>query len=319
MCILSLFPGTHSRPASASSQEGFFVIVTFGSINADLVFSVREMPQPGQTLLADQFRTEAGGKGANQAIAAARDGANVVMVGAVGHDALADVALKNLKDTVDLSRVLRVTEPTGCASILIDSHGRNMIAVASGANLVASSDEVDDALVQEARIVLMQMENDPAEIEKLIRRLSVTNAMSILNLAPAIHLEKEVLSLCDLIVVNEDEAEALAGWLDTGSSAMDLSLKLETGVLKTLGGDGAEASVGGEIIKIPALSIEAKDTTAAGDCFVGVLASALDRGLSLKDAMTRAATAAGLACSRAGSQSSIPHANETDTWLEKLQ
>ncbi|OBZ92173.1 ribose-phosphate pyrophosphokinase [Pararhizobium polonicum] len=292
------------------------MIVTFGSINADLVFSIKEMPQPGQTLLADQFRTEAGGKGANQAVAASRDGANVVMVGAVGKDALADVALKNLVEAVDLSRVSRATEPTGCASILIDSHGRNMIAVASGANLVASSDDVDDALIHNARIVLMQMENDPVQIEKLIRRLSLTNAMSILNLAPAFPLEKEILSLCDLIVVNEDEAEALAGWLTAGSSATDLSRALGTGVLKTLGGDGAEASVAGEIIKIPAFSVEVKDTTAAGDCFVGVLASALDRGLPLKDAMKRAATAAGLACSRSGSQSSIPFAMETDQCLE---
>lgn len=295
------------------------MIVTFGSINADLVFSVKEMPQPGQTLLADQFRTEAGGKGANQAVAASRDGANVVMVGAVGQDALADVALKNLMEAVDLSRVSRIAEPTGCASILIDSHGRNMIAVASGANLVASSDAVDDALIHDARIVLMQMENDPVEIEKLIRRLSPTNAMSILNLAPALPLEKEVLSLCDLIVVNEDEAEAIAGWLGSGSSAADLSHTLETGVLKTLGGDGAEASVAGEIIKIPAFSVQVKDTTAAGDCFVGVLASALDRGLPLRDAMSRAATAAGLACSRSGSQSTIPSGAETDQWLEMPQ
>jgi ribokinase len=292
------------------------VIVTFGSINADLVFSVKEMPQPGQTLLADQFRTEAGGKGANQAVAASRDGATVVMVGAVGQDALADVALKNLMEAVDLSRVSRVMEPTGCASILIDSHGRNMIAVASGANLVASSDVVDDALIHDARIVLMQMENDPVEIEKLIRRLSLTNTMSILNLAPALPLEKEVLSLCDLIVVNEDEAEAIAGWLGSGSSATDLSHTLGTGVLKTLGGEGVEASVAGEIIKIPAFSVDVKDTTAAGDCFVGVLASALDRGLPLKEAMIRAATAAGIACSRSGSQSSIPCATETDQCLE---
>lgn len=295
------------------------MIVTFGSINADLVFSVKEMPQPGQTLLADHFRTEAGGKGANQAVAAARDGANVVMIGSVGQDALAEVALQNLVETVDVSRVGRVVEPTGCASILIDSQGRNMIAVASGANLVSSSDAVDDALLQDARIVLMQMENHPLEIEKLTRRLNAVHCMSILNLAPALRLEREVLSLCDLIVVNDDEAEALAGWLGCEPSAAELARALGTGVLKTLGGDGAEASAAGQYIRIPAFSVEVKDTTAAGDCFVGVLASALDRGLSLEEAMKRAATAAGLACSRSGSQSSIPLATETDQWLEKTE
>lgn len=293
------------------------MIVTFGSINADLVFSVSDMPQPGQTLLADHFRTEAGGKGANQVVAASRDGTEVVMIGAVGRDSLAEVAFKNLVESVDVSRVSRLPEPTGCALILIDSHGRNMITVAAGANFVSSSDGVEVALLRDARIVLMQMENHPREIEKLIRRFDGAGCMSILNLAPALPLEKEVLSLCDLIVVNEDEAEALGRWLEAEPSAVELSHTLGTGVLKTLGAGGAEACFAGEFIKVPAVSVDVKDTTAAGDCFVGVLASALERGLPLEEAMQRAATAAGLTCSRAGSQSSIPFAAETDRWFEK--
>lgn len=286
------------------------MIITFGSINVDFVYEVEEMPQPGQTLLAKGFRTEAGGKGANQALAAARDGAEVVMVGAVGNDSLAEIGLQNLKTTADFSRVARVREPTGSASIHIDAKGRNMIVVAAGANLAASADAVEEDLLQRANVVLLQMENDVTEVEKLIRRTLAANAMSILNLAPAYPLEEQVLSLCDLIVVNEDEAEALAGWLGCGSSAKALSARLDTGVLRTLGGEGAEAFVDGQDVRVRAMQIDVADTTAAGDCFVGVLASALDRGLPLASAMERASIAAGLACTRRGSQSSIPSAVE---------
>jgi ribokinase len=294
------------------------MIITFGSINVDFVYEVEEMPQAGQTLLAKRFRTESGGKGANQALAAARDGTEVVMVGAVGNDGLAEVGLQNLTTATDISRVARVNEPTGNASIHIDAKGRNMIVVAAGANLSASSDAVEENLLQRANIVLMQMENDVVEVEKLIRRSLAVKATSILNLAPAFPLPQQVLSLCDLIVVNEDEAEALAGWLGCGASAEALSAHLDTGVLRTLGGDGAEACAFGEYIRISAMAVEVRDTTAAGDCFVGVLASALDRGLPLKAAMERASVAAGLACSRAGSQSSLPLASETDAILRTI-
>lgn len=287
------------------------MIVTFGSINVDFVYSVAEMPQPGQTLMAKTFRAEADGKGANQALAAARDGAEVVMVGAVGDDALAEIGLQNLEAATDIRRVTRVAEPTGSASIQIDAKGRNMIVVAAGANLMASCDAVEDDLLQRANIVLMQMENDVAEVEKLIRRAVASRVMSILNLAPAFPLEDQVLSLCDLLVVNEDEAETLAGWLSCDASAQSLSARLDTGVLRTLGGEGAEAFVKGKYIRLPAMLIDVKDTTAAGDCFVGVLASALDRGLSAEAAMERASIAAGPACSRAGSQRSIPIGEET--------
>jgi len=294
------------------------MIVTFGSINVDFIFLVGNLPQPGQTLLANGFRTCAGGKGANQALAAARDGSGVVMVGAVGNDALAVIGLQNLQTETDISRVARVSRPTGCASIYIDDQGRNSIVVAAGANLSASSDALDDKLLQQASVVLMQMENDIAEVEKLIRRARTAKAMSILNLAPAFRLNEDVLSLCDLVVVNEDEAAALAGWLDCTASAQALSKRLKTGVVRTLGADGAEAFADGAYIAVPAMRISVKDTSAAGDCFIGVLASALDRGLSLKDAMIRASYAAGLACSRAGSQDSIPVRTETDQAVTDL-
>ncbi|OHV80245.1 ribokinase [Rhizobium sp. LCM 4573] len=288
------------------------MIVTFGSLNADLIFSLEAMPQPGQTLLAKGLRTEAGGKGANQALAAARDGAEVVFVGAIGGDPLAEIAIANLATVADVRRVSRVSEPTGCASIFIDAQGRNLIAVAAGANLAASAGAVDDDLLHRANIVLMQLENDIGETERLIRRVRDAGKVSILNLAPATKLEAGLLSLCNLIVVNDDEAAALAGWLECEPSAEGIARRLNTGVLRTLGEDGAEAVFKGECIRVPATKVDVRDTTAAGDCFVGVLASCLDRGRPLKEAMQRAVIAAGIACSRAGSQSSIPTRAETD-------
>ncbi|MBU1314559.1 MAG: ribokinase [Alphaproteobacteria bacterium] len=288
------------------------MIITFGSVNVDFVFEVEDMPQSGQTLLAKKFRMEPGGKGANQALAAARDGAEVVMVGAVGNDSLADTGLQNLAAAMDITRVARVMQPTGNASIHVDCNGRNMIVVAAGANLVASSDAVEEELLQRANVVLLQMENDVLEVEKLICRAAASNATAILNLAPAFQLDERLLSLCDIIVLNEDEADALAGWLCCEASARMLAARLGTGVLRTLGGDGAEAFVGDEHVRVPAMRIDVKDTTAAGDCFVGVLASALDRGLPLKAAMERASVAASLACSQKGSQSSIPERWDTD-------
>jgi ribokinase len=292
------------------------MIVTFGSINVDLIYFVDEIPQAGQTVLARGSRTEAGRKGANQALAAARDGANVVMTGAVGDDAMTPIALQNLEGEVEISRVVRSKEPTGSAAIMIDSNGRNMIAVSAGANLVAQSDGVEDELLRSASYVLMQMENHATQIENLIRRVSNHRAKSILNLAPAYRLDRDLLSLVDIVIVNEDEAEALAGWLGCGPRAKSLSDVLKTGVLRTMGSEGAEAFIDGEEVRVPALRIDAVDTTAAGDGFVGVLASALDRGRSLDAAMRRAATAAAIACSRPGSQSSIPRTTDTDSWTK---
>ncbi|MBK5922461.1 ribokinase [Rhodovulum sulfidophilum] len=291
------------------------MIVTFGSLNADLIFSVETLPRPGQTLMAKGLATEAGGKGANQALAAALDGAEVAMAGAVGQDALAEVALAGLKGRVDLSRVARLEASTGCAAIHRDAEGRNEIVVAGGANLAASSGSVEDALLDRASVLLLQMENDPAQIERVIRRCRPAKAMSILNLAPACRLDPEVLGLCDLIVVNEDEAAAMAGWLGCAPEPRALALASGAGILRTLGGEGAELCWQGQEISIPALSCRVKDTTAAGDCFVGVFAAALDRGETPEAALRRAAAAAAIACTRIGSQSSLPEARDTDAVL----
>ncbi len=296
------------------------MIIVFGSINADLIFALDRLPLPGQTLLANGMTVEPGGKGANQAVAAARDGASVIMVGAVGRDSLAATALGGLHAAgVDLARVGIADTPTGCAAICIDAAGHNQIVVAPGANLIARAAAVEDAVMGPCATLLTQMESDPSETAKLIRRAHRSGARTIHNLAPAAALDPATLGLVDILVVNEDEA----GWLATfnciadgcGGEADCLHTALGVTVIRTMGASGVEWAGPGGAGRLAAARIEAIDTSAAGDCFVGVLASALDRGDTLPDAIMRANAAAALACTRRGSQRSLPTAAEIDAAL----
>ncbi len=290
------------------------MILVFGSINADLIFHMQQTPQPGQTLLAETLVMQPGGKGANQAAAAARDGAAVRLVGAVGEDGLAGIALHGLEragvNLVDVRRLPGIA--TGCASICTDQAGRNQIVVALGANQHATADQIDPALLRPGATLLLQMEGDPEAIATVIRRGRAAGCRIILNLAPAVPLPTGVLRLLDLLVVNEDEAETLAALLGCTRDAGALHAALGVRVIRTLGAEGAEAATADGQVHVAAPRVRAVDTTAAGDCFVGVLAAALERGLDLPDAMRRACTAAALACTVAGSQQSLPDAAAID-------
>ncbi len=292
------------------------MIVVFGSINLDLIFALDHLPSAGETVLGPTTRLEPGGKGANQAVAAARDGATVLMAGCVGRDALAEQALATMRaDGVDLSRVSRVSRgdlATGCAAICTDAAGRNLIAVGSGANLLARADQVEDALLAPGTTLVLQRETDPKETAALIRRARARGARIVLNLAPAGPLDADALAALDVLVVNETEAEWLAVRHDTTPDAAGLHAALGVGVVRTLGERGSEWADGSSAGSVAAHPVEAVDTTAAGDCFTGVLAAALDRGMRMADAMARAGVAAGLCCGRAGSQNSLPTAAETD-------
>jgi ribokinase len=289
------------------------IIAVFGSINADMIFESEHLPVPGQTLLARNFRIEAGGKGANQAVAAARDGASVTMVGAVGTDALAEPALSGLRESgADLSHVALSAQPTGCAGISTDSEGRNQIVVSLGANASLSGKQLNDALLLRSSLVLLQMETPVAAVEDVIARAHAAGVRSILNLAPAIPISGAALRACGMIIVNEDEANALGGWLGCGPGAAELHNALGVDIVRTLGGEGAEAFSGDRgLQRVSARSIKPVDTTATGDCFIGVLAAELTRGSPLIDAMIWAGSAAALCCLRRGSQSSLPRHDET--------
>jgi ribokinase len=295
------------------------MIVVFGSINLDLIFPLPHLPQAGQTVLGPRMTIEPGGKGANQAVAAARDGAQVVFAGAVGGDALAEDALALMRAAgLDLSRVVRADSATGCAAICVDPAGRNLIAVSSGANLAARQDQVEDALLGPGTIVLLQRETEPAQTEALIHRARARGARIVLNLAPAGPIAEDALRALDVLVANEDEAAWLAGHLGTEASAQALHDRLGVDVVVTLGGEGVAAGTRQGKLALQAEKVAAVDTTGAGDCFTGVLVAALDRGLTLKAALRRANVAAGLCCTRRGTQGSMPLAAETDAALGQV-
>ena len=286
-------------------------VTVFGSINLDLIFAVPRLPTPGETILGPGTRVEPGGKGANQAVAAARDGARAIMAGAIGTDPLADAALVGLIAAgVDITRVARVPGSTGCAAICTDTDGRNLIAVGSGANTLARADQVEDALLGPGHTVLMQMELPADQVVALIRRAS--GARLILNLAPALPLPTQALRAVDILILNEPEAAWLAHELGTAADAPALQSALGRTVIRTLGEQGVDYATPSEAGRLPAHRVDVRDTTAAGDCFTGTLAAALDRGLPLQAALARANAAAALCCTRPGSQGSMPTAAEID-------
>lgn len=285
------------------------VLIVFGSINLDLTFALPALPTQGQTVIGPAVQPQPGGKGANQAVAAARDGAIVALAGAVGRDGAADTALTGLAAAgVDLSRVMRSEVATGAAAICVDPAGRNQIAVGTGANAVARASQVEDAALGPTATLLLQMEVDAAETALLIRRARAAGARIVLNLAPAAALDG--LGLLDWLIVNEGEAAWLARFQSCEPTAAGLHAALGIGVVRTLGAGGVEAEPGGH--RLPAHPAVVVDTTGAGDCFAGVFAAALDRGQDVGAALHRANVAAGLSCARAGSQVSLPCAADID-------
>jgi ribokinase len=291
------------------------MIVVFGSINVDLIIPVPRLPRAGETVLGGDYALLPGGKGANQALAARRAGADVVMAGAVGSDPFASLALDFLRgDGVDTRLVRVVEQPTGCAAIMVSSEGANMIAVAPGANASARSDQVPDELLSAGTTLVTQMEVPPSETAMLIRRLRTCGGYSLLNLAPALPIDIALLGEIDLVVANEDEAAA------TGSDPERLARCLRQGLVVTRGGAGALALLRDGIrIEVPALAIEPIDTTGAGDTFVGVLAAALDLGSPLEAALHQASAAAGLACLARGAQTAMPDGAAIATAVGRLR
>ncbi len=294
------------------------MIIVLGSINLDLGFVVPHLPRPGETVLGSASSVTPGGKGANQAFAAARDGARVALAGAVGSDAFATPALALLRQAgIDLTAVASLGAPTGLAAIAVDSDGRNQILVASGANACVTA-ELLDGIDLSGETLLMQMEIPPSEVASAIRRARSAEARVILNLAPAVALPEEALRRLDILIANEIEVATLAPGAPV-AAARSVRDRFGIDVVVTLGGQGAVAFLrGGEGWQCAALPISPVDTTAAGDTFAGVLAAGLDRGLDVREAMRRACAAAGLTCQKAGAQAAMPLAAEIDAAVGRI-
>jgi ribokinase len=278
------------------------MILVFGSINADLIVPVPRLPRPSETVLGDDYAMLPGGKGANQALAARRAGAAVVLAGAVGADAFADIALDLLRrEGVDTRLVQVVDQPTGCAAIMVSKEGENLIAVAPGANMSVRSAHVADEMLGPDITLVAQMEVPSGETEALIRRMRAHHGRVLLNLAPALPIDPALLGEIDLVIANESEATTL------GSDPARLAIRLRQGFVITRGAAGSAAFLrDGTRLEVPALPIDPLDTTGAGDTFVGVLAAALDLGSTLELALRRASAAAGLACLARGAQTAMP-------------
>ncbi|MFM9844654.1 MAG: ribokinase [Dongiaceae bacterium] len=289
------------------------MIVVFGSINVDLVVPVKELPRPGETVLGPGYRVVPGGKGANQALAARRAGAEVHMAGAVGGDGFAEVALASLREAaVDLKQLRKSQAPTGAAFIAVDGKGANLIIVASGANQDARQSDVADSWLGPGTMIVLQMEVPFAENWKLVKRARQSGARTLLNCAPAAPVPADVLAELDWLVVNETEAIHVAraqghAAVDAASAAQAIARSGNATVIVTLGDQGARAfPPGGPGWAIGTLPVNPIDTTGAGDAFVGAFAAAVDRGQDMAAALRYGSVAGALACEVAGAQPSLP-------------
>jgi ribokinase len=284
------------------------MVVVFGSINIDLVTRVARFPAPGETLTGSSFRIYAGGKGANQAMAASRAGAKVRLYGALGRDALADTVLTTLSSSaVATDGIVRVNGPSGCASIVVAESGENCIVVVPGANEAADPDAVPEAMLGAGTTLILQHEVPDRANASLIARAKRTGARIVLNAAPARPAAVDWLNQLDVLIVNETEAQALAaetGWPATpmrfASACADAHRSLT--VIVTLGAAGAIAATADAQTETTATAVDVFDTTGAGDAFVGTLAAALDGGIPLTSAMRRAVDTASYACTLHGAR-----------------
>lgn len=293
------------------------MIVVFGSTNLDQVGTVSRLPEPGETVAGGTFSMAPGGKGANQALAARRAGAEVLHVSAVGDDAFADMALKLLQDGgVDLSQMRKAQAATGIAMIFVDGAGENVIAVLPGANGTVSAEDAERTLggLTANDTILVQQEIPQAATRKALEIARAKGARSIINTAPFLPDTPEMAELADIVVANETEFALLSGrGIEELDAAMDAWVK-KTGrtIVVTLGPDGARAASPEGKFSVPAHKVTPVDTVGAGDTFCGYLAASLDAGLTLEKAMRRAAVAGSLACLNPGAQPAIPLAGDVD-------
>ena len=300
------------------------MIIVFGSINIDLVTPVARLPGPGETVLGPGYALHPGGKGANQALAARRAGADVVLVGAAGRDRFSDAALALLSaDGVDLDHVAQVDEPTGAAFIATDREGANQIIVAAGANAAVRPDALRQLELAAEDILLLQREVPEEACLQAARAMKQAGGRVILNLAPAEAPSPALLEQLDMLIVNEHEAIVLAqalGWADRDPDAIACRLDSERQIatIATLGAAGVVAWIDGTRHRLAAPQVAVVDTDAAGDSFTGAFAAALAAGKSMAAALRDGLAAGSLACTRPGAQPSIPRAAEIATLAATL-
>lgn len=290
-------------------------VVVIGSLNMDLVTRAPRLPKGGETLIGHSFATVSGGKGANQAVAAARLGAQVAMVGCVGNDDYG-VQLRDalLAEQIDCQAVSTVEDSSGVALIVVDDNSQNAIVIVAGANGAMTPAVIDrfDAVLQAADVIICQLEIPDATVGHALKRARELGKTVILNPAPASRpLPADWFTAIDYLIPNESEAAALSGLpvdsLEAAESAAGQLIAMGAGkVIVTLGAQGSLFANGKGFEHFPAPKVQAVDTTAAGDTFVGGFAAALAGGKSEAEAIRYGQVAAALSVTRAGAQPSIP-------------
>ena len=301
-------------------------LVVLGSINADHILNLESFPTPGETVTGSHYQVAFGGKGANQAVAAGRSGADIAFIACTGDDDIGERIRKQLQvDRIDIAPVSAVAgESTGVALIFVNGEGENVIGIHAGANAALSTAlvEAQRERIAEADALLMQLES-PLDSVLLAAQIAHQNKTTVvLNPAPARALPDTLLSLVDIITPNETEAEKLTGVRvenddDAAKAAQVLHAKGIDTVIITLGCRGVWASVKGEGRRVPGFKVQAIDTIAAGDTFNGALMTALLENTPLADALRFAHAAAAIAVTRKGAQPSVPWREEIDEFLRQ--
>ena len=292
-------------------------VVVVGSLNVDLVVTAERLPHPGETVTGGTFARHLGGKGANQAVAAARAGAQVLMVGAVGRDADGDEAVTALEaEGIDVSRVRRVDAPTGVAIIAVGSDGENQIVVASGANAeVSAADAELPGLGAGPGVVLACLEVPIPAVEAAARAAARLGMTCVVNPAPALHLPGPLLAAGPILTPNREELRTLAGETDLEAGVAALMAAGAEAVAVTLGAEGVFLAVGDQRRHVAGAHVKVVDATGAGDTFSGVLAAWLADGRPLEEAVAAANAAASLSVSQPGARGGMPRRAQIEVAL----
>lgn len=297
-------------------------ILVIGSLNADLVVRSPRFPGPGETISGGDLQIIPGGKGANQAVAAARQGAKVSMIGRVGNDSFGPFLIENLKtNQVDTTHVQVNNSATGTAIIIVDGNGQNSIVLSPGANGSVSPADVDRASALNPRLLLLQLEIPIPTVLKAAQYAKANDVHIILNPAPAQSIPAELIALADFIIPNETELGLLTGReiRDIASAEEASKILLKQGarnVIVTLGGNGALIVTVEKVSHVPSFQVDVVDTTAAGDAFIGGLASKLlDSDVDLQRAVRYGCACGAFAVTKFGAQPSLPTQEEIEQFL----
>lgn len=322
--VISQEPMQAEAKTSEPAHDRYDVLVV-GSINTDLVVAVPTLPRAGETVLGKDLQRIGGGKGANQAVAAARLGARAALLGCVGDDAFGNVQKDELAASGVAVGAIETdpVRPTGAALILVDATGDNVIAVSPGANAALAPSHVvsADALFAQSSVLVCQLEVPLATVQSALAQARAHNMTTILNAAPGTAEAAALLEFTNILVVNQAEAASLVGQpvrsgADARSAAKALRNLVCRAAIVTLGAEGSLVASAEGVLHMPAWRVKTVDATAAGDAFVGALAAALAGGVPLHDAARYATAAAAITVGRFGAQPSLPARAEVDRFLQ---